>query len=47
MVGLPRQLARSLRVGGHGVRELELRVVHSAGMPGPGRGRVGVDPSFL
>ena len=40
VVGLPRQLARSLQVGGHGVRDLELQGVHSAKMPGPGRGRV-------
>lgn len=28
-------------------RGQELRGVHRAGMPGPGRGRVGVDSSFL
>lgn len=47
VAGPPRQLARSLQVGGHGVRDPELQGVHSAEMPGPGRGRFGVDSSFL
>ena len=47
MAGPPRRLARSPQVGGHEVRDLELRGVHSAGMPGPGRGRIGLDSSFL
>lgn len=38
MAGPPRRLARSPQVGGHEVRDLELRGVHGAGMPGPGRG---------
>lgn len=45
--GPPRRLARSLQVGGHEVRDLELRGVHGTGMPGPGRGALGLIVFFL
>lgn len=47
VVGPPRRLARSLQVGGHEVRDLELRGVHRAGMPGPGRGALGLIVFFF
>lgn len=37
----PWRLERSLQVGGHEVRVLELRRVQRAEMPGPGRGALG------
>lgn len=46
VAGPPQRLARSLQVGGHEVRDLKIRGVRPAGMPGPGRGSIGIESSL-